>query len=95
VRLRTAGTLRAIDRWKEKAGLEVERFYGSLASIAILIPAAPQRKKLVWVLPLAVVGVLDFAFLEFALLVLLGLLTAKLSCYRLFNSMLRRVWPVG
>jgi hypothetical protein len=36
----------------------------------------------------------NFALSELALLTLLGLLTAKLHCYRLLNSFLRLVPPV-
>jgi len=91
MRLGTAGTRRAIDEWKEKASLETNRFYGSVASIAMLLHMTPQRRRLILALPVAATAILGFAFLELALIILIGFFIAKLSCYRLVNSLLRRV----
>ena len=89
MRVRTAATLRAIDKWKEKARSEASRFYLSTGALLASVLPAPTRGRLVLALALVVATMANFAFSELALLALLGFLTAKLYCYRLVNSFLR------
>ena len=91
MRISTAATLRAIDKWKEKTRSEASRFYLSTgALLASVLPPARWRRLLLAV-ALVVATMANFAFSELALLVFLGFLTAKLQCYRLVNSFLRVV----
>ena len=90
MRLSTAGTRRAIDRWKAKASLGTDRFYGAVASAATLLLLTPRRRRLILAVPVAAIGILGLAFLELALVILVGFLVAKLACYRLVNSVLLR-----
>ncbi|HYA55811.1 MAG TPA: hypothetical protein VEC08_05800 [Nitrososphaerales archaeon] len=89
MRISTAATLRAIDKWKEKTRSEASRFYLSTwALFASVLPPA-RRGRILLAVALIVATMANFAFSELALLVFLGFLTAKLQCYRLVNSFLR------
>ena len=89
MRISTAATLRAIDKWKEKTRSEASRFYVSTAALLTSFLPAPRRGRLLLAVALVAATMTNFAFSEFALLVFLGFLTAKLHCYRLVNSFLR------
>ncbi len=56
--------------------------------------SAPRRGRFFLVLPMALFASFNFAFLELALLILIGFFTAKLHCYKLVNSMLKFM-PLG
>ena len=89
MRVSTASTLRAIDKWKEKTRSEASRFYLSTWALLASVLPAPRRGRLLLAVVLVVATVANFAFSELALLVFLGFLTAKLECYRFVNSFLR------
>jgi len=89
MRISTAATLRAIDKWKEKTSSEASRFYMSTGALLASALPAPRRGRLLLAVALVVATIANFAFSELALLVFLGFLTAKLYCYRLVNSFLR------
>jgi len=89
MRISTAATLRAIDKWKEKTSSEASRFYMSTGALLASVLPAPRRGRLLLAVALVVATMANFAFSELALLVFLGFLTAKLYCYRLVNSFLR------
>ena len=95
MRIRTAATLRAIDKWKEKTRSEASRFYMSTG--ALLASALPTsgRGRLMLALALITATMANFAFSELALLTFLGFLTAKLYCYRLVNLLLRSIPSTG
>ena len=89
MRISTAATLRAIDKWKEKTSSVASRFYVSTGALLASILPAPPRGRLLLAVGLVVATMANFAFSELALLIFLGFLTAKLECYRLVNSFLR------
>jgi len=89
LRISTAATLRAIDKWKEKTRSEASRFYVSTAALFASIMPPARLRRLLLALALVVATMANFAFSELALLVFLAFLTAKLQCYRLVNSFLR------
>jgi len=91
LRISTAATLRAIDKWKEKTRSEATRFYMSTGALLASVLPPPRLRRLLLALALVVATMANFAFSELALLVFLGFLTAKLQCYRLVNSFLRFV----
>jgi hypothetical protein len=94
VRISTAETRRAIDKWKERTRAEASRFYISTGGLLASVLPAPSRGRFLLALALVLAMMVNFAFSELALLVLLGFLTAKLQCYRLVNSFVRFV-PVA
>ncbi|HXW95627.1 MAG TPA: hypothetical protein VEJ19_07970 [Nitrososphaerales archaeon] len=89
MRISTAATLRAIDKWKEKTRSEATRFYMSTWTLVASFLPVPRRRSVLLAIGLVVATIANFAFSEFALLIFLGFLTAKLQCYRLVNSLLR------
>jgi len=94
VRIRTAATRKAIDKWKERMNAEASRFYMSTATILASFVSVPKIQRFATAIVLVLAAIVNFALSEFALLALLGFLMAKLSCYRLVNSFLRFV-PAG
>ena len=89
MRISTAATLRAIDKWKEKTHFEASRFYMSTGALLASVLPPPRRGRVLLAVALVVGTMANFAFSELALLIFLGFLTAKLQCYRLLNSFLR------
>jgi len=94
VRIRTAATHKAIDKWKERMGSEASRFYISTAAIFASFLSVPNLERFVVSFALVSATIVNFALSEFALLALLGFFVAKLHCYRFVNSFLRFV-PAG
>jgi hypothetical protein len=91
VRIRTAATRKAIDKWKERMSFEASRFYMSTAAIFASFVFVPKIGRFALAVALALSAVVNFALSEFALLALLGFLVAKLHCYRFLNLFLRFV----
>jgi len=91
VRIRTAATRKAIDKWKERMSSEASRFYMSTAAIFASFVSFPKMGRFALAVGLVLAAIVNFALSEFALLALLGFLVAKLHCYRLVNSFLRFV----
>jgi len=89
LRIKTARTHRAIDKWREKARAEATRFYTSTVAVVAFILSAPRRGKLTLALPVVLTAALNFAVFEFVFLLVIGFFTAKLYCYKVANSMLR------
>lgn len=89
MRIRTAATHKAIDKWKERMSSEASRFYISTAAILTSFLSVPNLGRFVLSFALVSATIVNFALSEFALLALLGFLVAKLHCYRLVNSFLR------
>jgi len=89
MRISTAATLRAIDKWKDKMSSEASRFYISTGALLTSVLPPARRGRLLLAIALVVATVANFAFSELALLVFLGFLTAKLQCYRLVNTFLK------
>ena len=94
MRIRTAATHRAIDKWKERMSAEASRFYVSTAAIVASFLSVPKVERFALAVGLVLAAIVNFALSEFALLALLGFFMAKLHCYRLLNSFLRFV-PAG
>jgi hypothetical protein len=88
LRLSTAATRRAIDKWEERTRSEASRFYASCAAILASFLSDHGRLRVLFGIALVLATMFNFAFSEFALLALLGFLTVKLHCYRLVNSFL-------
>ncbi|MDG6902728.1 MAG: hypothetical protein JRM80_12330 [Nitrososphaerota archaeon] len=88
MRLSTASTRRAIDKWKRHARSQATRSkYWALEMVSGVVTSA-RREKLV-VLPFLGLAVLfNFAAIQFGVLVLIGFFVAKLHCYRLVNSVM-------
>jgi len=88
VKISTASTRRAIDKWKRRAKAEVakSRFWGVEMVARFVTPG--RWGRMVMIPPLVLALSFNFAVLELAILVLLCYFTVKLQCYRLFNSML-------
>ncbi len=89
MRLGTASTRRTMDKWRERANSEVERFLASVASSVALLLSAPRREQAFLFFPLFLTSSVNFVALELVVLILIGFFTAKLHCYRLVNSVLR------
>lgn len=89
MRIKTARTNRAIDKWREKAQTEATRFYTSTVAVVVFVLSAPKRGKLALILPVVVTAALNFAVFELVFLVVIGFFTAKLYCYKFANSMLK------
>ena len=92
-RIKTASTRRALDKWKEKAASEATRFYTSIAALGAFVLSTPRTGRFFLILPMTFAVSLNFVALEFALLVLMGFLAAKLRCYMMVNSFLRFLAP--
>jgi len=91
VRISTAETRRAIDKWKERTSSEVSRFHMTTAAVITSFLSNSRGIRAIFALALIALTILNFAFSEFALLTLLTFLTAKLYCYKLVNSFFRFV----
>ena len=91
MRIRTAATRKAIDKWKERMNAEASRFYMSTATILASFVSVPKMRRFALAIVLVLAAIVNFALSEFALLTLLGFLMVKLNCYRLVNSFLRFV----
>ena len=91
MRIRTAATRKAIDKWKERMSSEASRFYMSTAAIFASFVLVPKIERFVLAVALSWAAIADFALSEFALLALLGFLVAKLHCYTFVNLFLRFV----
>ena len=94
MRIRTAATHKAIDKWKERMSAEASRFHISTAAIVTSFLSVPKVGRFAFAIALVLAAIVNFALSEFALLALLGFLVAKLHCYRLVNSFLRFM-PAG
>lgn len=86
MRIRTASTRRAIDRWKGRAKAHVRRT--QLWSLDFAARLLTSRKRAgVALIPMLILALsINFAALELVVLVLLGFFVAKLQFYRLVNS---------
>lgn len=91
MRIRTAATRKAIDKWKERMSFEASRFYMSTAAVLASFVSVPGLERFASAVVLVLAAVVNFALSEFALLALLGFLVAKLHCYRFVNLFLRFV----
>jgi hypothetical protein len=89
MRVKTATTRRTIDKWRQRAGSEATRFYVSTTAMVAYVLSAPRRGRYFLIVPTALAVSLNFAFLELAVIILIGFFTAKLHCYRLVNSVLK------
>jgi len=89
VRIKTAPTRRAIDKWKGKARAHLERTQvWGLELVSMLLTSSRRGRALL--VPLIGVGLLfNFAAVELATLSLVGFLMVKLKFYTLVNSMFR------
>ncbi len=78
--------MKAIDGWKEKAIHSQHRYLGLLAALIAALGSAKTQTAFV---SMVIIGVsLNFAFVQLALLILLGALLLKLQVYRLANVFL-------
>ena len=89
MRISTAATRRAIDRWKERIGSEASRFYLSTSALIASLLPAPEGGRSFFAFALVPATIANFALFEFGLLTLLFFFTAKLYCYRFVNAVLR------
>lgn len=88
MRIRTASTRRAIDRWKAQARLQVRRSQDSALDFVSRLLVSPQRGRAVFIPPMILALSLHFAVVELATIVLVGFFVAKLHCYRFANSVM-------
>lgn len=89
MRIKTAHTRRAIDKWKSRAKAQVRRSQAWGLDLVTRLLTSPKRGRVALV-PLLVLALLfNFATLEFAMLVLVGFFTVKLHLYRFANLLLR------
>jgi hypothetical protein len=87
--IKTASTRRTLDKWKEKARFEADRFCFSMAAMVAALLSTTRKSGFLLVLPFMFATALRFAALELGLLVFIGFFTAKLRCYKLVNSFSR------
>ena len=88
MRIRTAGTRRAIDRWKVRAKLHVRSSQDRALDFVSRLLVPPQRGKAVFIPPLVLALSLNFAAVELATIILVGFFIAKLQCYRFANGVM-------
>ena len=88
VKINTASTRRAIDRWREKARAEARRIQARALDIVAGVVTSSKRGRFAFVPPLLLAFSLHFAVVEIAILTVAGFYVAKLHCYRLVNSVL-------
>jgi hypothetical protein len=95
LRVKTASTRRALDKWKEKGASETSRFYASLAALGAFVLTAPRRGRFFLTVPVLFATSLSFVALGFTILFIVGWLAATLRCYLLVNSFLRLISPIS
>ena len=89
MRVKTAATRRAIDKWKARAKAHVGKSQIWALEIITQLLTSTRRGR-VLLLPLFGLALLvNFAALEFVALVFLGFFIAKLKVYAFVNAMLR------
>lgn len=87
MRIKTSRTLRSIDNWKKRFDLRNHRF---LAAMSVLILALSCSNGEVLFLAFLIFGIsIHYAAMQFAALILMGFLWAKLGMYRFTNIILR------
>jgi hypothetical protein len=87
MRIKTSRTLRSLDKWKLRLNLRNHKFMGGMS---LLLMAFGIAKWEIWLLVLLILGfAVHFAAVQFASLVLIGFLFAKLNFYRFANLFLR------
>lgn len=91
MKIATASTRRAIDRWKERAKIQVTRFHSRGAESVAQIIVSPSRSRILLVLPLVLALSLNFAAVELSVLIVVGFFVTKLRFYRLVNSVMKFV----
>ncbi|MDG7007224.1 MAG: hypothetical protein JRN06_03135 [Nitrososphaerota archaeon] len=89
MKVSTAATRKAIDRWKAKAGAEARRIQVRALDIVAGVITSTKRGRFALVPPVLLALSLNFALVELAILVVAGFYIAKLQCYRFVNSILR------
>ena len=88
MKVSTASTRRAVDRWKAKAGAEARRIQVRALVIVAEVITSTRRGRFALV-PLILLALsLHFAVIELAILLVAGFYIAKLHCYRFVNSIL-------
>lgn len=88
MRLSTASTRKAIDKWKGHARNQAARSkYWALEMAASVLTSA--RRGRFAILPLlGAAALFNFAAIQLAVMILVGLFVAKLYCYRFVNSVM-------
>jgi hypothetical protein len=91
VKLSTASTRRAVDKWKGKIADRAEKFQlWTFGLAAALLASQNARRGLL--LPFLIFAMsLNFAAFELGALFLAGFFVAKLHCYRFANSVFRLI----
>ena len=88
MRISTASTRRAIDRWKGRARSHARRSQLWALDLVSRLLTSPKRGKPFFV-PMLVFGLsVNFAALELVIFILLGFFVANLHVYRFVNSMM-------
>lgn len=88
MRIGTAPTRRAIDRWKATAKSEARRAqYWALDLVAGVI-ASSRLERLVFIPPIMLALSFHLAFLELGIFLIAGFYVVKLQCVRFVNSLL-------
>lgn len=88
MRISTASTRRAIDRWKGKAKDQARRSQIWALDLVSHLLTSPKRGRAFLVPVLVFALSVNFAALELVILVLVGLFIVKLHVYRFVNSMM-------
>ncbi len=88
MKISTASTRRAVDKWKARAKAEVGRSRILALDFASRLVTPGRWGRMALIPFLALVLSFHFAMLELGILSLLGYFTAKLQLYRFFNSIL-------
>ena len=91
VKIRTAPTRRAIDKWKGKARAQARMSqYWALDFVTQLLTSS-KRWKVVFIPPLILVLSFNFAAFELGILILVSFFITKLQCYRFANSVMNHL----
>lgn len=89
MKIGTASTRRAIDRWESRARAETAKFRSKGLASAARIIVSRRRGRILLVSLLIVTLSLNFAAVELLVLMVTGFLIAKLRCYRFINSVVK------
>lgn len=88
MRIRTASTRRAIDKWKGAAKRRARNSQFWALDFVAGVLTSSRRERFVYIPPLILALSFHFAFIELGILVVAGFYVAKLYCVRFVNSIL-------
>lgn len=89
MRIKTASTRRAIDKWKDEAEAHVAKSQVWALELYTQLLSSPRRGRALLVPIFGLALMFHFAAIELVALISLGFFVAKLKFYGFLNSMLR------